>query len=175
MLSKSLQKQLLDQVKYEWESEFYYMAMMAWCYNNDYDGFAQWFFQQAGEERIHGLKILSYVNQVGGEIMIPAIAAQKCDFKNIEALFELTLKHEQKVTKLIHELVEAAIKERDHSTNNFLQWYVKEQIEEEDTARKLLAKVKRCENATSALLMLENELGARGTGLPEENEPAGAN
>jgi ferritin len=170
MISKNLQKQLLDQVRYEWESEFYYMAMMAWCYNNDYDGFAQWFFQQAGEERMHGLKILAYLNQVGGELSIPAVSVPKTAFKGIEQIVELTLKHEQKITKLIHELVEAAIREHDHSTNNFLQWYVREQIEEESTARTLLAKVRRCKGAPGALLILENELAARGIGLPTENE-----
>jgi ferritin len=166
MISKSLQKELLEQVRAEWESEFYYMAMMAWCYNNDLEGFAKWFFQQADEERMHGFKILAYLTEVGCDIAIPSVAVPKTAFKDIEHLFELTLKHEQKVTALIYSLVDTAIKERDHASNAFLQWYVNEQVEEESTARTLLAQVKRCKGHPGALLMLERELGARGAGMP---------
>ena len=172
MISKNLQKQMLEQVKAEWESEFYYMAMMAWCYNNDLDGFAKWFYQQSAEERIHGFKILNYLTEVGCDIAIPSVTAPKVAFKDIEQIFELTLKHEQKVTALIHALVETAIKEHDHASNAFLQWYVTEQVEEESTARTILTQIKRCKGYPGALLMLERELGARGMGMPggEEGE-----
>jgi ferritin len=165
MLAKALHKQLLDQVKYEWESEFLYLAMMAWCYNNDYEGFAQWFYRQSMEERAHGAMILGYLTELGAEIEIPTVVAPKAKFKDLEEMFDQTLKHEQKVTKLIHDLVEAATKERDYATVQFLQWYVKEQIEEEDTARKILVKIRRGKGAPGFLFMLERELGARGVGL----------
>lgn len=173
MLNKKVQTKLLEQVKHEWESEFYYMAMMAWCYNNDYDGFGKWFFNQANEERNHGLRIISFIADVGGEIEIPSVKVPSADFKDLEDIFARQLKHEEKVTKLVHELVDLSIKENDHSTNTFLQWFVREQIEEEATSRHLLAKVKRAQGSPGALLMLESELaGQRPEALPAAIEDA---
>ena len=125
MISKKMQSQILDQVKAEWESEYFYLAMMAWCFNNDYPGFGMWLLKQADEERGHGMKMLRYLNEVGGELAIPSVTVPKAKFESPAQIFDLVLKHERKVTALIYGLVKTAEEEKDYATLNFLQWYVK--------------------------------------------------
>ena len=90
-----------------------------------------------------------------------AIDQPPTDFDSPLAMFEKTLTHEQFVTKLIHELVDLAIEEKDHATNAFLQWFVTEQIEEEENANDLVARLKLVGDRGDALLMLDKELAAR--------------
>ena len=174
MISQKVRDKLIEQVKAEWESDFFYLAMMAWCFNNDYDGFGNWFYNQANEERGHGLRILQYVTDVGGDISVPSVDVPRVAFEGLEHIFKLQLEHEEEVTKRVHELVNLSVQENDHSTHTFLQWFIKEQIEEESTARNLLAKVRRAEGSPGVLLMLESELAKqRAAKLPGSEEDDG--
>ncbi len=162
MASDQLKSKLLEQVRHEWESEYYYYAMMAWLTNNDYTGFAKWFQKQAEEEHVHGMKILDYLAQINAEVKLPpSLTIPAADFKDIHDIFERSLKHEQKVTALINDLVDLAIKENDHKTNHFLQWYVGEQIEEEATVNEILGKLRRIQGAPGGMFMLEAQLAGR--------------
>lgn len=161
MLSKSMQDRLNAQVKAELESEYYYMAMMAWCFNNDYDGFGFWLLNQAKEEHAHAEKLMRYVNEAGGDIEVPDITVHARDFDGVEDIFTKVYEHEQKVTGLVHALVDAARKENDHATDNFLQWYVGEQVEEENNARGIVAKLNRIKGNPNGLFMLEGQLAQR--------------
>lgn len=158
MLSSTMRDKLIEQIKIEWESEFYYLAMMAWCYNNDLDGYGDWFKKQAAEEREHGMRICSFVTEVGAELSIPSIQAPEANFESIEHCFKLTLEHEEFVTKAVHTIVDLALKEQDYTTNNFMQWYVNEQVEEEATARLVLGRVRRAQGNPSALFIVETQL-----------------
>ncbi len=162
MISPQMKKKLLEQVVHEWESEYLYYAMMAWCHNHDYNGFAHWFRKQAEEEHSHGLKILDYLLEVGAEIELPAtLTVQPVNFKEIEEVFAATLAHEQKVTRLIHDLADLAVSEKDHATLNYLQWFISEQLEEESGVRDIIGKLKRVKAAPGGLYMLENHLAQR--------------
>lgn len=161
MISQPMQAKLNEQVRHEWESEFYYLAIMAWCFNNNYGGFGLWFLKQAGEEREHGMKILRYLNEVGAEIAIPSVKTPAVQIKSVEDTFELGLEHEKKVTRLIHDLVDLAVTEKDHTTNQFLQWFVSEQAEEEASFRDIVAKLQRIKGAPGGLFMLEAKLAER--------------
>jgi len=173
MINEQLQNKLLDQVRLEWESEFYYLQMMAWCYNHDYEGFGNWFYAQANEERDHGMRILSFLTEIGGALAIPSVNVPEAEFTGIEEIFERVLGHEEKVTVQVHKLVSMAIEQNDHSTNNFLQWFVKEQIEEESSVRAILAKVRRAAGTPAALLMIENDIAqARNVSLPGWGDPS---
>jgi ferritin len=152
---------LNEQIKNEWESEYLYMAMMAWCLNHNYDGFAAWFQKQAGEEHQHGLKFLEYLNDVGANVVIPSITVPAIEFKDIEELYQGGLAHEKEVTKNIHDLVELAIAEKDHATREFLQWFVKEQVEEEKNFQDILIKLERIRGSVGGLFMLEHRLSKR--------------
>lgn len=158
MLSQTMRDTLIEQIKIEWESEFYYLAMMAWCYNNDLDGYGDWFMKQAEEEREHGMRIARFISEVGAELAIPSINAPEARFENIEHCFKLTLEHEEFVTHAVHQIVDLALKEHDYTTNNFMQWYVNEQVEEEATARLILGRVRRAQGNPSALFIVETQL-----------------
>ncbi|MCL5270344.1 MAG: ferritin [bacterium] len=161
MLSKKMEERLNEQVRNEWISEYYYLAMMAWCFNNDYDGFGMWFLKQADEERAHGMKLLRYLNEAGGSIRIPAVAPPGTELQGVDHMFELTWEHERKVTAMIHEIADLARQEKDYATDNFLQWFIKEQVEEENTVRNIVAQLRRIQGAPAGLFMLESKLAAR--------------
>jgi ferritin len=116
---------------------------------------------QAKEEWAHGMKFYSFINERGGRVVLQAIDAPSSEWDSPLAVFEAVFKHEQKVTGLINELVELALKERDHATNIFLQWFVTEQVEEEDSANDIVQKIKLMGDAKGALFMLDRELGQR--------------
>jgi ferritin len=163
MISKKVHNKLLEQIKHEWESEYLYYAIMAWCVNNDYNGFAAWFRKQAEEEHEHGMKIVDYLAETGVDVKLPnSLAVGNQKFTDIDQIFKLTLKHEQKVTGLIHALVELSAAENDHTSHNFLQWYVSEQLEEEAQVRDILGALGRIKGAPGGLYMLERELAKRG-------------
>jgi ferritin len=156
-----MQKQLNEQVKNEWESEFIYLTMAAWAYNNNYDGFGLWFIKQAGEEREHGMKILRYLNEADADMIIPSITVPKVEFKDIPDLFKRGLEHEQKVTGMFYRLTELAIAEKDFTTQQFLQWFIIEQLEEEASFRGIIAKLERIKGSSSGLFVLEAKLAER--------------
>ena len=157
-LSKLMHKRLIEQAQREWEAEFYYLSMMAWCLNNDYDGFGAWFMNHGDEERNHGRRILNYLHEVNAALSIPSVQVTRTRFKSVRHCFELALSHEAKVSVMIHKLVAQSIREKDYRTQTFLQWYVEEQIEEESVVRAALSKIKRAEGSAGALLMVENQL-----------------
>ena len=161
MISEKMIAKLSEQVKHEWESEFFYLTFMAWCFNNNYNGFGAWFLKQASEEREHGMKMLRYLNEVDADISIPSITTPKGEYQSIEQIFQLGLEHELKVTGLISELMNLAHTEKDHATQQFLQWYVSEQVEEEANFRGIIAKLERIKGSPGGLFMLEAKLGER--------------
>ena len=172
MINETIQNHLLEQLRVEWQSEFAYLGMMAWCYNNDWDGFGAWFLRQSVEEREHGMKILRFISETGGKMLIPAIDAPTITFSSIQECYEQALHHEEMVTHKVHDLMDAAIKSNDHSTQTFLQWFIQEQVEEEATARHILAKVRRAKDHPAALLMIEQQLG--NPDMPGVPAPGGA-
>jgi ferritin len=161
MVSNKLQEMLNEQIKNEWESEFIYLGMSAWFFNNNYDGFGNWMLKQAGEEHEHGMRILRYLNEADCDIIIPDVSPGKADITGVEDIFAKGLKHEQKITGLINKLTEQALAEKDYTTQQFLSWFVNEQLEEESSFRDILNKLERIKGSASGLLFLEGKLGSR--------------
>lgn len=161
MISESLNKAINDQINFEMESENIYLAMKAYCKSVDLDGFANFFDAQIKEERFHSTKFFDYVNQVGGRVEIAAIKAPKNDFNSPIEAFESAYAHEQVVTKKIYALMDLAMDERDHATMSFLQWFIDEQVEEEDTFSTLVTRLKRVKDNPAAIYMLDKELEQR--------------
>ena len=116
--------------------------MASWAENNGLSGVAAWMYIQSDEERIHMLKFIKYINERGGVAVIPAFKKPPADFKNVEDLFKEVLKHEEFVTGSINEIVGLTLEEKDFNTQNFLQWFVMEQVEEEASVRMVLDKVR---------------------------------
>ena len=162
MISKTMEQALNGQVNREFYSAYLYLAMAAYFEHENLKGFARWMRVQSKEEQGHALKIFEYLIARGGTVTLLEIEAPKAGWKSAGNVFEETYAHEQKVTGMIHALVELAIKEKDHATFEMLQWFVKEQVEEEDNACSILAKIKAVGDIPGHLFCLDHDLGKRG-------------
>ncbi len=161
MLSKKIEESLNKQCNAELYSAYLYLSMSAYFQSINLAGFANWMRVQAQEEQMHGMKFYDFVVERGGRVLLKAIEAPPTEWKSPTEVFENVYKHEQKVTGLINDLVNLAISEKDHATNNFLQWFVKEQVEEEASADEVLQKARLVADHPNGIFMLDRELGSR--------------
>ncbi len=159
MISKKMEKAINDQIKWEFYSAYLYLSMAAWCERKGLLGCANWMKVQREEEIFHAMKFYGYVIERGGAVALQAIDAPEIDWKSLTAVFEQTKKHEQSVTKRINDLMDLAMKEKDHAAVIFLQWYVSEQVEEEASVAAVLDKIKLVGEGPS-LYLLDQELAA---------------
>lgn len=163
-LSPVLLKALNDQVQAEMFSAYLYGSMSADFKDKNYDGFAAWMMVQAKEEMEHARRIYDYIFDRGGRVTYQALEAPQASWDSAEEAFEASLAHEQKITGMIHDLLRLARKEDDLPTESFLQWFVDEQVEEEDSVETVLAKIRRVGKTPNGLYLLDRELAARGQG-----------
>ena len=169
MLSEKLEKSLNDQITFEFYSSYTYLAMSAFCESSDLSGFANFFRVQAKEELDHAMKLYDYVFQKGGKVVLGEVEQPKKEYDSMVDLFETGLSHERIVTNRIYDITDIATEEREHATISFLKWFIDEQVEEENNFNSLLKKVKRCENNSAALYMLDDELANRTYMAPATN------
>lgn len=137
----SIENLLNDQIKYEAMASMQYLAMASWADAEGYGGIANFFYTQSEEEREHMLKLVKFMNERGGKVNIPSLDEPKHDFDSLLTLFKKFLSSEEFVTGKINSIIDECLKQKDYNTNNFMQWYVTEQLEEEATARTLLDKL----------------------------------
>lgn len=142
MLKKAIEDICNRQIEREGYSSNLYLAMASWAENNGLSGVAQWLYTQADEERLHMLKFIKYINERGSKAIMPALKKPPTDYKSVEEVFREVLKHEEFVTASINEIVELTLAEKDFNTNNFVQWFVMEQIQEETSVRTIIDKLK---------------------------------
>ena len=161
MLSKKMLDALNNHLNEEFYSSYLYLSMAAYFEDRNLNGFANWFKLQAQEEWAHGMKFYDFINQTGGKVTLKAIKAPKTTWKSILDVFKETLSHEKHITGLINKIVGQAMQAKDYATNNFLQWFVNEQVEEEATVEEILNKIEMIGDAKSGLFMLDRELGFR--------------
>lgn len=161
MLAEKVQKALNDQINAELYSAYLYLAMAAWFESVNLHGFAHWMRLQAREEMGHAQKIFDYVCERGGRVTLKAIEEPPAEWKSPLDAFEAVAKHERHVSSRIDELVDVAREAKDNATDNFLQWFVAEQVEEESSADGIVAMLKLAKDAPGALLMVDRQLGAR--------------
>jgi ferritin len=161
MLKEKVEKGLNSQLNAELYSSYLYLSMSAYCKTLNLDGFANWLNVQAQEELVHAMKFYDFIIQRGGNVRLTRIEGPPTEWDSPRAVFENVYEHERKVTALIDDLVDLALEQRDHATNIFLQWFVTEQVEEEENASGVLEKVKQVEGTRGGLFMLDRELGSR--------------
>jgi ferritin len=158
MLKKTVLKALNDQINAEFYSAYLYLGMSAWCEDRNLPGFAAWMRTQFEEEQKHALKILDYVLEQNEAVRLAAIDQPPATFKTLQEVWEKTYSHEQHVTALIHRLYALAEKERDYATKGLMQWYVSEQVEEEQQASSILEQVKMVGTNSSAVFFLDRHV-----------------
>ena len=161
MLNKTIQDAMNEQIKNELYSAYIYLSMSAYFEEANLPGFAHWMRVQAQEEQEHAMKFYHFINERGGRVVLQAIDQPPIEFESPLDVFERTLEHEQKVTGMIHRLYTLAIQEEDYASQVFLQWFVTEQVEEEDSATQIVETLKLIGDKRHAFLMLDRELGSR--------------
>ncbi|MGV8038544.1 MAG: ferritin [Thermoanaerobaculaceae bacterium] len=162
MLSNTMEAALNEQIREEMYSSYLYLAMSAYFEGLDLRGMAKWMRMQAQEENTHAMKLFDYVFERGGTVKLKALAEPQATWATPAAAFAAALAHERHITACIHTLVEQAAAEHDHGTVAFLQWYVKEQVEEEAHAEPIARRLEKIGDNMMGLLFTDRELGSRG-------------
>ncbi|MGN0331518.1 MAG: ferritin [Lachnospiraceae bacterium] len=161
MLDKKVVELLNQQVNKELYSAYLYLDFSNYYYDHGLDGFGNWYKIQAQEERDHAMLFIQYLQNNGEKIVLEAIDKPGVELVSAKAVLSEGLKHEQYVTSLIHAIYDAAYSVKDFRTMQFLDWFVKEQGEEETNAEGLVKKFELFGDDPKSLYMLDNELGAR--------------
>jgi ferritin len=141
MLKQAIEDALNEQIKKEAYSSNLYLAMASWCEKNGFSGIGQWMYAQADEERLHMLKFIKHINERGGHAIIPMLEQPPVEQGTVKEMFEAVLKHEQFISESINQIVGITIEVKDFTTNNWIQWFVNEQIEEEANVNEILDKL----------------------------------
>lgn len=161
-MKKTIEKELNKQINEEMYSAYLYLAFAAHFESMNLKGFANYFKVQAREEMDHAFGFYNFVYDVNGKVELDTIEKPAFKFKSVKNMFELALEHEKHITSRINLINELAKKESDYPLENFIKWYINEQVEEENNAIEILAKldILGSEKGT-ALYLLDKELGAR--------------
>jgi ferritin len=161
MLTAPMQDAFNDQIKNEFYSAYIYLSMAAFFDDANLPGMAAWMRVQAREEAKHAIKIFDHLLDRGARVKLRAIPQPPVDFTSSLDVFEQAYKHEQAVTKAIHDLYAKATQEKDFASSVFLDWFVREQVEEEKAALVIVEHIKMVADDRPGLLMLDRELGQR--------------
>lgn len=161
MLNEKVVELLNQQVNKEFYSAYLYLDFSNYYYDNGLDGFGNWYRIQAQEERDHAMLFIQYLQNNGEKIVLDTIAKPAIILESAKAVLAEGLKHEQYVTSLIHNIYDAAYSVKDFRTMQFLDWFVKEQGEEETNAESLVKKYELFGDDPKSLYMLDSELGGR--------------
>jgi ferritin len=157
-MKQEIENLLNDQVRYEANASIHYLAMASWADVNGYNGVSEFFYANSEEERVHMIKLVKFINERGGNAIIPALSAPKKEFKSLNELFEEFLSSEIFVTQKINEVIYECLNHKDYNTHNFMQWYVAEQLEEEAQARTMLDKLNIIGNDKTGHYMFDRDI-----------------
>ena len=161
MIGKKMEEALNSQINEELFSAYLYLSMAAYFHAEGLDGMAGWMRLQAKEEVEHALRIFDHLVERGGKVTLKALAEPQGNWDSPLAAFQAAYEHERYITGKIHELVDLAQAERDHAAFQMLQWFVAEQVEEEDQTKKAVELLERVGPDGRGILMIDQRLGAR--------------
>ena len=171
MFSQSVQDAINEQINNELSASYTYLAMSAYCERENFLGCARWLRIQSEEEYGHGVRLLDFLLARDGTVKLKAIGEPRVKYKSIAAVFEEALEQEVETSRDIDKLYELAQKEKAFAALVQLQWFISEQVEEEKTAREVVAKFQQTKNDPAAIMDLDRELGIR---APDKPADAGA-
>lgn len=161
MIKDKIQGAINKQINAELYSSYLYLSMSSYFESINLKGCANWMRVQTQEELVHVMKFYDHLIERGGKVILSAIESPPTEWTSPLAVFEHAYQHEQKVTGLINDLVDLAVAEKDHASNNFLQWFVSEQVEEEASADEVVQKIKLMGDAPGGLFIIDRELAQR--------------
>lgn len=168
MLSNNMIEALSKQVTNEFYSGYFYLAIASFFEKEALPGFANWMRVQAQEEASHAMIIYNYICEHGHQVKLGAISAPPIEFYSTLDAFKKTLEHEKNVTKSIYNLMDLAVNEKDYATQRFLDWFITEQLEEENSVNMILSRLERFKDHNQAIFFLDNELKTRSFSLPPQ-------
>jgi ferritin len=160
-MNQRVEKAFNDQINEELFSSYMYLAMAAHFKAVNLDGFASWMRHQADEEVEHAMRLFTHINRRGGRVVLKAIGEPPLDFGSPLEAFQKALAHEQHITSTINALYEIALEEKDYPAQMELQWFIDEQVEEEENTGGVVELLKMAGDNRGALLMLDRELAKR--------------
>jgi len=161
MMNPKVEKLVYEQINKELYSAYLYQAIAAYFVHENLPGMAHWMNAQVQEEVIHAFKFYSHILERGGRVVLEAIEKPPVEWESPLAAFEASLKHERFISDSIYKIYDAVVETRDHATRPLLDWFVNEQIEEEDNATANVEKTKLVQGNGQGLLMLDKEMGVR--------------
>jgi ferritin len=161
MLKEKIQQGINDQINFELYSSYMYLSMSSYFSSKNLNGFANWMRIQAQEEVVHAMKLYDYVIERGGRALLAPLEGPPAEWAGPLEAFETAYQHETIVSSRINNLVDIALEERDHATHIMLQWFVKEQVEEEATALGIVEQLKMIQGSPNGIYMLDKELAQR--------------
>lgn len=161
MLSERIQSALNDQINQELQSAYVYLAMSAESDRLGLPGFNNWFKMQYNEELAHADRFFNYVLERNGQVDLQPLTKPQIGNETPLSLFEKAFAHEQHITSCIFKLKDLARAESDHATDVFLEWFVKEQVEEEANAQEVIDQLRLVDGSPNGLFMIDRELAAR--------------
>ncbi|MEQ8224370.1 MAG: ferritin [Candidatus Eremiobacterota bacterium] len=171
MLKQKIEKSFNDQITEELFSSYLYLSMSAYFQSVNLPGFANWMRVQAQEELMHAMKFYDYINERRGRVLLKEIKTPRHEWESPLEIFEAALKHEEYITEKINNLVDISLKEKDHASNVFLQWFVNEQVEEEANADDIINRLKLIGDSKDGLFMIDRELATRVFTMPAPGAP----
>jgi ferritin len=162
MLSAKMEKALNDQIREEMYSAYLYLSMAAWFKSQNLDGFSKWMIMQFKEEQMHAQKFFGYIHDRRGTVKLQALEAPPTEWKSALEAYEASFKHEQHITGRIKLLYDIAVEEKDRATQVFLDWFVSEQVEEENSVDEFVQLLKMVGEKPQGLFMVNHQAGQRG-------------
>jgi len=163
MIKQEIQDSINAQIKQEFTAAYSYLGMAAYFEHENLSGFAQWCYAQHQEEIQHAMRLFRYLLDREGRVQLETIESPRTDYSSALEVFQSALEQERENTKSIDALYEQASSMNDHATISHLQWFVDEQVEEENTVGEVLSLVERAGADAQAILYLNDKLGARKT------------
>jgi len=160
-MNKKVSEALVNQVNKEFYSAYLYLAMNQYFEDETMAGMANWMYQQFLEEQFHAMKMVKYLNSRGIKVELQAIERPTIQWPSMASVFDDVLEHEQSITASINKIQSLSVKEEDFATMNFLQWFIDEQIEEEENAANIVKQLQLIGDNGYGLLMLDKELAVR--------------
>lgn len=161
MLSSNLYKVINEQINAELWSAYLYLSMSMDCQAKGYNGIANWFYVQFQEEQAHARIFMNYLNSVDAKVELLPIAEVRTSWDSVLDMFKQTLEHEKKVTAMINNIAAIANADKDYAAINRINWFVDEQVEEEESAREMITTFEAVEGNKYGMYMIDKELAAR--------------
>ena len=166
MLSSNLYNAINEQINAEMWSAYLYLSMSMDCQAKGYNGIANWFYVQFQEEQAHARIFMNYLNSVDAKVVLLPIAEVRTSWDSVLDMFKQTLEHEKKVTAMINNIAAIANADKDYAAINRINWFVDEQVEEEESAREMITTFEAVEGNKYGMYMIDKELAARTYTVP---------